>query len=98
MTETSTLVVNNINKEAFVFSNNTISNKNKEHNHYIAFELKGDSTNLEGFGCKIFVYNNGQMQIQEENPVRGYFSTVDQKLIFGLGKSVFADLDNCKMA
>jgi hypothetical protein len=46
---------------------------------------------LEGFGCKVFVYNNGQMQMQEENPVRGYFSTVDRKLIFGLGKSAFAD-------
>ncbi|HLL42896.1 MAG TPA: CRTAC1 family protein, partial [Segetibacter sp.] len=86
------IVVNNINKEAFVFTNNTISNKSKKTNHYIAFELKGDSANLEGFGCKVFVYNNGQMQMQEENPVRGYFSTVDRKLIFGLGKSAIADL------
>ncbi|HKG68177.1 MAG TPA: FG-GAP-like repeat-containing protein, partial [Segetibacter sp.] len=85
------IVVNNINKEAFVFTNNTISNKSKKNNHYIAFELKGDSANLRGFGCKVYVYNKGQMQMQEENPVRGYFSTVDRKLIFGLGKSAFAD-------
>ena len=25
--------------------------------------------------------------MQEENPVRGYFSSVDQQLIFGLGKN-----------
>lgn len=85
------IVVNNINKEAFVFANNTISNKNKDNKHYIAFELKGDSANLGGLGCKIFVYNRDQKQMQEENPVRGYFSTVDRKLIFGLGKSAFAD-------
>jgi hypothetical protein len=24
--------------------------------------------------------------MQEENPVRGYFSSVDQQLLFGLGK------------
>ena len=25
--------------------------------------------------------------MQEENPVRGYFSSVDQQLLFGLGKN-----------
>ena len=25
-------------------------------------------------------------QMQEQNPVRGYFSSVDQQLLFGLGK------------
>ena len=38
------------------------------------------------FGTKVFIYNDGNVQMQEENPVRGYFSSVDQQLLFGLGK------------
>ncbi|TDH23492.1 RNA-binding protein [Segetibacter sp. 3557_3] len=85
------LVVSNINREAFVFSNNTITNKNYVNNHYVAFSLKGDAANIKGYGCKVYVYAGGQMQMQEQNPVRGYFSTVDQKLVFGLGTSQRAD-------
>jgi len=72
------LVVNNINKEAFVYINNSTR-------HFIGVQLKGDSLNRRGLGAKVFVYNNGQVQVQEQNPVRGYFSTVDDKLLFGLG-------------
>ena len=85
------LVVNNISKHAFVFINNT-NHKNKPLTaHYLSVELKGDSLNTHGFGSKIFVYQNGNVQMQEQNPVRGYFSSVDQKLIFGLGKNAQVD-------
>src|SRR6185437_16509726 len=40
-----------------------------------------------GLGAKVYVYAGGQMQLQEENPVRGYFSSVDRQLLFGLGSS-----------
>jgi len=85
------MIVNNINKTAFVFINNTNTGKGVGDNHYISINLKGDSANRSGFGSKIFVYNDGQAQMQEQNPVRGYFSSVDQKLIFGLGKNKYAD-------
>ena len=29
--------------------------------------------------------------MQEQNPVRGYFSSVDQQLLFGLGKNDHVD-------
>ena len=77
------LVVNNINKKAFVFINNT-STQNPQH-HFLGLILKGDSLNRQGFGAKVLVYSNGKMQMQEQNPVRGYFSSVDQRLNFGLG-------------
>jgi hypothetical protein len=79
------LVVNNINKPAFVFVNNTIQ-QNKSKAHYISVRLKGDSLNTKGFGTKIWLYSNGKVQYQEQNPVRGYFSSVDQQLFFGLGE------------
>ena len=80
------LVVNNISEEAFVFINNTYKKNKPVENHFVSLQLKGDSLNTRAFGTKIFVYNNGSVHMQEENPVRGYFSSVDQQLLFGLGK------------
>ena len=80
------LVVNNINKEAFVFINNTVQKDKQIENHFLSLKINGDSLNRHGFGTKVYVYNDGKVQMQEENPVRGYFSTVDQQLLFGLGK------------
>lgn len=80
------LVVNNINKEAFIFINKTIENGKPVSNHFLRISLKGDSLNKNGFGAKIMLYNKAGMQVQEQNPVRGYFSSVDQQLLFGLGK------------
>jgi hypothetical protein len=85
------MVVNNINKEAFVFINNSIQKNKPSGNRYLKVELKGDSLNTKGFGTKLMVYNNGGMQVQEQNPVRGYYSSVDQQLIFGLGRYDHAD-------
>lgn len=80
------LVVNNISSPAFVFINNT-NQKNKAFTtHFLSLQLVGDSLNRHGFGSKVFVYGNGKVQLQEQNPVRGYFSSVDQRLIIGLGK------------
>ena len=81
------MVVNNINKEAFLFINNTIQESKPSDNHFLSLRLKGDSLNTRGFGAKVFIYNNDNVQMQEQNPVRGYFSSVDHQLLFGLGKN-----------
>jgi hypothetical protein len=81
------LVVNNINQAAFVFLNNSNQPGKPAPNHFLSVELKGNSSNLKGFGARILVYNNGNAQLQEQNPARGYFSSVDQRLLFGLGKN-----------
>lgn len=80
------LVVNNINKEAFVLVNNTMQPGKPVTHHYLTVELKGEENNQHGFGARINLYNNGQQQLQEQSPVRGYFSSVDQRLFFGLGQ------------
>ncbi len=86
------LVVNNIDAEAFVFINNTVQKgQPAPAAHYLAIRLDGDSLNKHGFGAKVWVYSAGNRQLQEEYPVRGYFSSVDTKLIFGLGSHAFAD-------
>lgn len=85
------LVVNNINKEAFVLINNQNQRGKTKTNHSISFILHGDSLNTNGLGAKVFVYNDGKSQVQEEYPVRGYLSSVDTKLLFGTGKNGKAD-------
>jgi hypothetical protein len=85
------IVVNNIDKPAFVFINNSIQKDKPVTNHSISINLQGDSLNRHAFGAKVFVYNDGRLQLQEQNPVRGYFSSVDQKLLFGVGKAARID-------
>lgn len=80
------LVVNNISSPAFLFINNTNQKYKPATNHYLRIRLRGDSVNRNSFGSKISVYTNGNVQLQEQHPVRGYFSSVDQRLFFGLGK------------
>jgi hypothetical protein len=85
------LVVNNINREAFVFINNTIEKNKPIENHFLKLRLQGDSLNKAAFGAKAIVYTKGDIQMQEQYPVRGYFSSVDQQLIFGLGRGDHVD-------
>lgn len=85
------IVVNNINKPAFVFINNSVQKNKPPIAHYLRIKLEGDSSNRKGFGSKVVVYSNGTVQVQEQNPVRGYLSSVDQDLVFGLGTNAQAD-------
>ncbi len=85
------LVVNNINREAFVFVNNTNQKDKHPTDHFLSLSLEGDSLNRQGFGSKVYVYDQNGVQLQEENPVRGYFSSVDRQLVFGLGKNDHVD-------
>ena len=85
------LIVNNISKDAFVFINNTIQKNKSARGHFLSLGLKGNSQNKHGFGARVFLYTKEGMQMQEQNPVRGYFSSVDQQLLFGLGKSDHVD-------
>ncbi len=85
------LVVNNIDKEPFIFINNTIQKGRPVTHHFLRIQLKGDSLNRAGFGAKLWVSAGGNRQMQEQSPVRGYFSSVDQTILFGLGQNTSAD-------
>lgn len=84
------LVVNNINQPAFLFINN-LNTPDKKAGHYLQVFLEGDSLNKRGLGTKLTVYNKGNIQVQEQQPARGYFSSVDQRLFFGLGDATQID-------
>lgn len=81
------LVVNNINKPAFIYRNET----NDKINHYLEINLKGSGKNTEGIGAKVYFYAKGKEQFLEQMPARGYESSVSPVLHFGLGKDSVID-------
>lgn len=85
------LIVNNINKEAFILVNNTNQKDKPVNAHFLKVVLKGEAPNQRGMGAKVCIFQKGSMQMAEQNPVRGYFSSVDQDLFFGLGVETGVD-------
>ncbi len=80
-------VVNNINDSASVYRNNSIQLKPEESN-YLRVKLNGLQNNINGIGAFIEIsYDNGQKQIYENTPYRGYLSTIENIAHFGLGKT-----------
>ncbi|SFE30156.1 VCBS repeat-containing protein [Flavobacterium xueshanense] len=76
------LVVNNVNMEAFVYRNN--SEKNKK-NHYVKVKLKGDNQNKFAVGSIVELYSGKEILRQELIPSRGFQSSVDYVMTFGIG-------------
>ncbi len=73
------LVVNNINKEAFIYEN-----LSSPKHSYFQVELIGEGLNTSGVGSKVYLYAGGQSQILEQYTVRGYLSSVTPLLHFGV--------------
>jgi hypothetical protein len=82
------LIINNVDSTAAIFKNLTIENKR---NNYLAIELTGPAANPKGFGTKISLEHDGNTQYHEHTTVRGFQSSVGQKLHFGIGKSALVD-------
>jgi enediyne biosynthesis protein E4 len=76
------LVINNIDSVASVYKN-TVSDNNL--NHFLRFKLNGPKTNLNGLGTKITLNNNGKIQFQELYLTRGFQSSMEPIVHFGLG-------------
>ncbi len=82
------LIINRFNGKAKIFENNA---NLLMKNNYLTIKLTGKQPNLQAIGSKVYVYAKGKMQMEELNPYRGYESTVDLALHFGLGKIPVAD-------
>ncbi|MEJ7589628.1 MAG: CRTAC1 family protein [Ferruginibacter sp.] len=76
------IVINNINENAFVYENK-LGNKT---GHYLAVSIIGNELNTQGIGVNIRIYYAGnKQQYYEHQPVRGYLSTDDARVHFGVG-------------
>jgi hypothetical protein len=82
------LIVNNVNQKAFVYGNNS---RQQDKSHFIGVQLKGKAPNTFAVGSTIKVFQNGQVLTRELIPSRGFQSSVDYKIIIGLGKNSGVD-------
>lgn len=76
------LIVNNINEPTRIYRNTTEVDSAA---HFLRVSLDGRSPNTGGLGSKVLLYGGGQVFYQEQMPTRGFQSSVDHRLHFGLG-------------
>lgn len=74
------LVVNNLDDEAGIYKNNTTQN-------YIQINLKGPKHNTIAIGTKVIIQVENQKQMQEVYLSRGFQSSINHKLTFGVGNN-----------
>ncbi|MDT0553574.1 VCBS repeat-containing protein [Urechidicola vernalis] len=74
------LIVNNINEKAQVYKNNDAKN-------FIQFKLSGDDKNSLAIGTNISISTGAQKQMQELYMTRGFISSVQNVLNFGVGSN-----------
>ena len=77
------LIVNNVNMKAFVYRNNT--DILYPQNSYVKIKLVGDKNNINAIGSSVTLYSGKSKFYLEQMPIRGFQSTVDNNLIFGVG-------------
>ena len=83
------LVVNNVNMKAFVYRNESV--QQHPENKYLKVKLVGSEKNTAAIGTRVTVYYNNTLNTLEQMPGRGFESTVDNRLNFGLGKTLIID-------
>ncbi len=78
------LIVNNMNMPLFVYKNNS-------KNNYLKLNLKGESPNTFAIGSIVEIYINDQTLRQELIPSRGFQSSIDYTMTFGLADAKKVD-------
>jgi hypothetical protein len=79
------LIVNNLDDEAFVFENTS------KGSNYLKVVLQGPKGNANGLGAKVTVYSTLGMQYFENKTVRGYLSSNEPVVHFGMNNVAAAD-------
>ena len=83
------LITNNMENNASIYENkaNSISE-----NNFIKIQLKGDGNNTQAIGSTVEIKGSKNTQIQELYFSKGYLSSNENALFFGLGKDEAVDL------
>lgn len=83
------LVLNNVNMPSLIYENK--SRQLTPQNATLTFILHGEQGNSFALGSKITVKIGEQMIYQELSPMRGFMSTVDNRIHVGLGNTTLVD-------
>jgi len=76
------IVVNNVNMPSFLYRNNT---REQAHSNYLSIAFIGNGANSGAIGATATLFYQGRTAYQELVPMRGFKSSVDLRLHFGLG-------------
>ena len=82
------LVTNVINGYAGVYRNNS---EKINSNHFLKIRFEGRGMNKGGIGARVELRYKDKLQVQEFQPSRGYMSSMNHELIFGLGETDIID-------
>jgi len=84
------LVVNNVNMPCFVYENKASSIMD---NRYIKLELVGEGANPLAVGAKVKVSSGDQQWVSENQPARGFQSSMDCRVHIGVGDAAQVDVE-----
>ena len=76
------LVVNNVNQESFIYQNNS---RQQNQSNYIGIQLKGKNANTFAIGSTVKIFADSLVYTREVIPSRGFQSSVDYKILVGIG-------------
>jgi hypothetical protein len=77
------LVLNNLDDGSSLYENTA---SDQQLNNYIRVKLKGPEENTFGIGCKVWIMDGTELQFQEMTLTRGFQSSVEPIVHFGVGK------------
>ncbi len=83
------IIVNNINTAAFILENHT----DKKAIDYIRIQLKDAPKNKTAIGAKVTLWQQGISQTQYQSVVKGYLSSVEPTIYFGINTSPIDSLE-----
>ena len=84
------LVVSNIDAPAFIYQN-VGPTPNDGGNHWLQARLESATPHARGIGAELILTAGGQKQYIQHTPYRGYMSTMDDRVHFGLGQAQRVD-------
>lgn len=76
-------ITNNFNKQAFIYKNN-LREHSTDGGNFLRIKLEGSKENKMALGTKVSLWQNGSYQFAEYYLSRGYASTVEPFIHFGL--------------
>ncbi|MDR8392519.1 VCBS repeat-containing protein [Aliifodinibius sp. S!AR15-10] len=80
------LVINNLNSEASIYENRVT--QIRPENHWLMVDIKGTAQNSNALGAQLTAWADGKHWFAEQMPIRGFQSTMDSRIHFGLGKAI----------
>ncbi len=82
------LVVNNLNAPASIYRSRV---RERTGHGALTVRLAGEGRNPFGVGARVLLHAEGEVQLLEQSPTRGFLSTVEPKLHFGVGTRTRAE-------